>query len=111
MSQRDLSVDTKHRRRGVARAIVQRLLPVPFGKLNEAESEIAEMWTSVVYDVLTETKRKPACPCQGVIGTRVEQYDAYACLSCNSWLEAKCADPSCDFCAKRPARPFTPVDS
>ena len=32
--------------------------------------------------------------------------DARFCPSCDSWLEGACNDPSCGYCANRPARPM-----
>ena len=34
-----------------------------------------------------------------------EDYDAYFCAACDLWLEAKCPDPHCDYCALRPDLP------
>jgi hypothetical protein len=44
---------------------------------------------------------------------RIDKYDAYACRSCNIWLERKCDDcenklcPNCNciFCCNRPDTP------
>ena len=30
------------------------------------------------------------------------KYDSYYCELCNKWLEEKCSDTECDFCAIRP---------
>jgi hypothetical protein len=32
--------------------------------------------------------------------------DAHFCPQCNRWLEAKCRDPGCRFCSRRPQRPL-----
>jgi hypothetical protein len=34
-----------------------------------------------------------------------EKYDAHFCELCNKWLEDKCSDPGCFFCAERPEKP------
>lgn len=34
-----------------------------------------------------------------------EKYDTYYCKSCNTWLESKCDDSNCEYCATRPATP------
>lgn len=34
-----------------------------------------------------------------------EQYDAYYCETCNTWLESACDDPTCEYCVKRPLTP------
>jgi hypothetical protein len=34
-------------------------------------------------------------------------YDALSCPTCNIWLEAKCDNPECVFCAERPEKPST----
>lgn len=36
----------------------------------------------------------------------IENFDAYACRSCNSWLESQCGDSTCEFCVGRPEFPF-----
>lgn len=32
------------------------------------------------------------------------EYDAYYNLETGEWLEGKCRDPDCEFCAKRPEK-------
>ena len=36
-----------------------------------------------------------------------DEFDAYYCDVCDSWLEAKCTDDLCDsgYCANRPDKP------
>lgn len=34
-----------------------------------------------------------------------DQYDAYYCELCNQWLEEKCYDVKCEYCAERPEKP------
>lgn len=48
----------------------------------------------------------PACPRCGVEGELDEMYDAFVCRVCMRWLDGPCADPACDVCQGRPARPF-----
>src|SRR5438552_262096 len=36
---------------------------------------------------------------------RNDDYDAYYCATCGEWLEPRCADPSCEYCANRPEMP------
>ena len=46
-------------------------------------------------------------PC-GIIGHTQrysEAHDAYYCPVCNVWIEPKCPDPDCEFCANRPKKP------
>jgi len=38
--------------------------------------------------------------------TYSEQYDAYYCESCNTWLEDRCDDPECEYCTTRPPVPI-----
>ena len=38
-----------------------------------------------------------------------EEYDAYYCETCNTWLEDTCDDANCEYCTKRPPAP--PHDS
>lgn len=38
---------------------------------------------------------------------RNDDYDAYVCLYCNTFLEVACTDPECYFCVERPLRPYT----
>ena len=35
-----------------------------------------------------------------------EDFDSYLCLYCNIWLEKKCGDPACYYCANRPDKPL-----
>jgi hypothetical protein len=35
-----------------------------------------------------------------------EEYDAYYNPATNEWIESKCDDPTCEFCANRPERPL-----
>ena len=41
------------------------------------------------------------CKC-GAKKSYSDEYDAYYCNSCQQWLEDKCSDPTCEFCANRP---------
>lgn len=34
-----------------------------------------------------------------------EKYDSFYCPKCGKWLEGKCSDPNCEFCAVRPEKP------
>lgn len=34
-----------------------------------------------------------------------EEFDVYYCKKCNIWLEEKCGDVDCEFCANRPDSP------
>ncbi len=38
------------------------------------------------------------------------RFDAFACLTCDEWLESKCHDPFCNYCSKRPKKPSSEVD-
>jgi hypothetical protein len=49
---------------------------------------------------------QPTCPRCGLPAKRSGERDAYFCPVCNQWLEGKCGDPDCEFCAGRPARPL-----
>ena len=33
------------------------------------------------------------------------RYDAHYCELCNAWLEEKCTEPDCEYCAARPDKP------
>lgn len=33
-------------------------------------------------------------------------YDAVACLQCNTWLDPHCGEPDCPVCSARPERPL-----
>ena len=47
-----------------------------------------------------------SCPTCGEARVYYLVYDAFFCPECNTWLELRCADPACDMCACRPARPL-----
>ena len=34
-----------------------------------------------------------------------DKFDSYFCAACDKWLENKCSDGGCDFCATRPEKP------
>jgi hypothetical protein len=44
--------------------------------------------------------------CRAAPSVYVDAYDAYACPSCDRWLEEACSDPACDRCSRRPTTPF-----
>lgn len=40
------------------------------------------------------------CPiCSGSPLVLIDQYDAWACISCNEWLDKACDDPDCPIAA------------
>lgn len=45
------------------------------------------------------------CSTCGRNAVLIERFDAYACFSCDDWLEKACSDPQCEFCNHRPDRP------
>lgn len=34
-----------------------------------------------------------------------DRFDALCCLSCDTWFNKSCGDPSCPYCSKRPDTP------
>lgn len=48
---------------------------------------------------------KMVCDTCGSDASYSHKYDAFYCRSCNKWLETKCEDPECAYCASRPERP------
>lgn len=49
------------------------------------------------------------CSC-GTLADYSPLYDAVFCQPCDRWLETRCSDKSCEFCAKRPRRPTLAPD-
>lgn len=49
------------------------------------------------------------CSC-GALLDYSHPYDAEFCRACDRWWAKSCRDPSCEFCAKRPARPSLAAD-
>ncbi|MDE5619548.1 MAG: hypothetical protein K2O29_04035 [Ruminococcus sp.] len=46
------------------------------------------------------------CPnCNGNNTLYYDKFDVLCCLSCDTWLEKVCSDPSCQYCSKKPATP------
>jgi len=45
------------------------------------------------------------CSHCGIRKVYILNYDTYACLNCDLWLEKICGDADCEFCAGRPDRP------
>lgn len=59
-----------------------------------------------VIDGFVDTIQNKKCPeCQS-LRVYYEKYDAYFCPQCDVWLEPKCNDPKCQFCAIRPDKPL-----
>ena len=52
-----------------------------------------------------------ACGHEGHEVGYCERHDAYYCATCDAWLESKCADPTCVFCASRPQKPSQCVEA
>lgn len=46
------------------------------------------------------------CPACHTRSQYVEDHDAYACPTCNKWLEDACEDADCPMCSTRAAQPF-----
>jgi len=59
---------------------------------------------------LSPTATAKSCIDAGHLVGRSERYDAYACAHCNIWLEPRCSDPECEFCADRPELPSQPPE-
>ena len=45
------------------------------------------------------------CPKCGGPAKYSLQYDACFCPACELWLEERCGDPGCGYCANRPPKP------
>lgn len=57
------------------------------------------------YDCKECGAKYDGSPSGGVI--RIEEYDAFACKVCNTWIKSfKCSDKNCEFCKDRPDKPF-----
>ena len=37
---------------------------------------------------------------------QIYKYDAWACITCNEWLDKVCGSENCPFCSKRPETPY-----
>jgi len=48
---------------------------------------------------------KLKCGCPKENERYSEKYDAFYCVSCFIWLEAKCKDKTCGYCKDRPKFP------
>jgi hypothetical protein len=49
------------------------------------------------------------CPHCDRIRLYFDRFDAYFCPLCDTWLEASCSDPSCDYCRSRPSTPMSAI--
>lgn len=68
---------------------------------NQKSRQARLIWERI--DQLTDTP----CPLCGQMNKiYIYKYDAFACISCNEWLEEACTDPLCSFCACRPETPY-----
>lgn len=45
------------------------------------------------------------CVFCGSLRTYCENYDVYYCKKCDKWLEDRCNDPDCRYCACREDKP------
>lgn len=46
------------------------------------------------------------CPECGGEGFYYYRFDSYCCPGCGVWLNEKCSDPGCVYCARRPDSPW-----
>ncbi len=44
----------------------------------------------------------PKCKTKGFYAVR---FDAFLCMTCDTWLEPNCQDPNCEYCKDRPTSP------
>lgn len=45
------------------------------------------------------------CQRCGRVVSYSQRYDSYFCMPCNLWLEERCSEPACEFCAGRAKEP------
>ncbi len=50
--------------------------------------------------------RERTCSACGSARIYHDDFDAYFCPACNTWLEGACSDPACEYCVRRPAHPL-----
>jgi hypothetical protein len=84
-------------------------------KFRQAARELENHWAGSA-DRLFEAKLKllqlfipkhtAQCPQCGTRGVYNQEFDANFCPSCNHWLEKRCGNQDCSYCAKRPASPL-----
>ena len=55
-----------------------------------------------VIDTATVMDECPYCEKSGHVAYN-KKHDASYCTSCGKWLDSACSDPTCLFCADRPA--------
>lgn len=74
--------------------------------LNREDKVEQDIWSSVDINKLPEGVSVGLNGCNGKCKPSYsETYDAYYCKTCKKWLEEKCTDKNCEFCASRPYRP------
>lgn len=82
--------------------------------LIEAAEERGFAWFEAVLAVHESLPPRPAgfeqrrriCNRCGQATEMNHDFDALFCRGCNRWIESKCSNPDCQFCARRPARPL-----
>lgn len=65
--------------------------------------QVAEVESFEITAAYDDPTQRP-CSC-GTLPTRDPKHDAYACLTCDRWIEKKCRDEKCSYCATRPEKP------
>lgn len=82
------------------RAAVKRVSPGTTEVQRVIEGEPIGVVLTAAYDDPTQ---RP-CTC-GSMPIRDDRHDAYLCLPCDRWIEKKCRDEKCSYCATRPEKP------
>lgn len=72
---------------------------------------IDELWKELENtDVGTWLDTDYTCPvCSGNTIFLIDRFDTMCCVKCNAWIEPKCSDPNCSYCATRPDTPDTAI--
>lgn len=59
-------------------------------------------WSQLGY--IAKDSVCPICANKPLI--QLDQYDSWACIFCNIWLDEACGDPDCPYCSIRPQTPY-----
>ena len=72
---------------------------------NEQDGTVTIDGAITIDGLVMDIKDAQCDKCQSEV-IYYDDYDAYFCAYCNVWLEDRCGEPGCGYCANRPEKPL-----